>query len=197
MRPPSWRAALSSSAMPIVTVPGCRAASGKPLHQRRAVMLDLLRLLAEQPRDLAQHVDEGRFAVARRVRKIRAAPDRLAVGREKHGQRPAALLAEMMQRRHVDLIDVGPFLAIDFDVDEQLVHHARGGVVLEALVRHHVAPVAGRIADREQDRFVGALGFRQRLRSPGPPVDRIVLVLQQIRARLVREPVLRGRGRAG
>ena len=90
---------------------------------------------------------------ATNLRKVSAAPDRFAVGREEHGQRPAALLAEMMQRRHVDLIDVGPLLAIDFDVDEQLIHHRRGVVVLEALVRHHVAPVAGRIADREQDRL--------------------------------------------
>ena len=53
---------------------------GEPLHQCGAVLLDLLRLVAEQPRDLAQHVDKGRFAVARGVGKISAAPDRLAVG---------------------------------------------------------------------------------------------------------------------
>ena len=84
-----------------------------------------------------------------------------------------------MQRRHIDLIDVGPLLAIDFDVDEQLVHHARGRVVLEALVRHDMAPVAGGIADRQKDRLVAALRFRQRFGSPGPPIDRIVLVLQR------------------
>ena len=168
MMPPSCRAALSSSATPIVAVPALRARRREPRHQRGAILLDLLRLLAEQPRDFAQHVDEGRFAVARCVRKISAAPDRLAVGREKHGQRPAALLAEMMQRGHVDLIDVRPLLAIDFDVDEQLVHHPRGGVVLEAFMRHHVAPVTGRIADREQDRLVGRASLRPALPVPTP-----------------------------
>ena len=68
--------------------------------------------------DLVQHIDKGRFAVTRGLGKVSAAPDRLAGGGEKHGQLPAALLAQMMQRRHVDLIDVGAFLAIDFDVDE-------------------------------------------------------------------------------
>ena len=73
----------------------------------------------------------------------------------------------------------------------------RGGVVLETLVRHDVAPVAGRIADREQDRLVGALGFRQRLRAPGPPVDRIVLMLKEIRAGLLGETIfVRRRKRA-
>ena len=100
------------------------------------------------------------------------------------------MLAEVMQCRHVDLIDVGPLFAIDFDVDEQLVHDARGGVVLKTFMRHHMAPVAGRIADREQDRFVVLFGFGQRFGPPGPPVDRIMLMLQKIRAGLVGETVL-------
>ena len=161
----------------------------EPLHQRRAVLLDLLRLFAEQPRDLAQHIDKSGPAVTRRWRKIRAAPDRLAAGRQKHGQRPAALLAEMMQRRHVDLVDVRPLFAIDLDVDEQLIHDARGGVILEALVRHHMAPMASRIADRQKDWLSRALGFRKRFRAPRPPFHRIVLVLQEVRARFAREPV--------
>ena len=150
---------------------------GEPRHQGLAVLLDLLRLVAEESRDLAQYIDEGGPAEARRLRKIGAAPHRLAGGREEHGERPTALLAQVMHRRHVDLIDVGPLLAVDLDVDEQVVHHARGVVVLEALVRHHVAPVAGGVADRQQDRLVGALGLIERLRAPRPPVDRIVLVL--------------------
>ncbi len=167
---------------------------GKPFHQCRAVLLDLAGLVTEQPRDLAQHVEEGRFAVARSVGKICAAPDRLAGRREKHGQRPAAVLAKVMQRRHVDLIDVRPLLAIDFDIDEQLVHHAGGGVVLKALVRHHMAPMAGRIPDRQQDWLVGLFGRGERFRPPRPPIDRVILVLKEIRARLVGEAILVGCG---
>ena len=163
---------------------------GEPRHQRCAVLLDLLRLFAEHPRHFAQHVDESGPAVARRLRKVGAAPDRLGVVGEKHRQRPAALLAEMMQGGHVDLIDVRALLAVDLDVDEELVHHARGVVVLETLVRHHVAPVAGRVADGEEDRLAALLRLSQRFRSPGPPVDRVVLVLEKIGARLAREAVL-------
>ena len=154
---------------------------GKPRHQRIAVLADAIRLFAEQPRKLAQHIGERRAAVARFLWKVRAAPNRLARGRQEHRERPAALLAEEMQRVHVDLVDVGPLLAIDLDADEQLVHHARRRLVLEALVRHHVAPVAGRVSDREQDRLAKPLGLVERLRPPLAPVDRIVLVLQQIR----------------
>ena len=159
---------------------------GEPCQQRRAVLLDLFRLLAEQPRHLAQNIGESRPPVALLLGKISSAPHRLRLRREKHGQRPAALLAQQMQRVHVDLVDVRPLLAVDLDVDEQLVHHGGCAFVLERLVRHHVAPVAGGVADREQDRPIAALGLGQGLRPPLPPVHRIVLVLQQI-----------GRGRGG
>ncbi len=168
--------------------PGTRL---EPLHQRVAILADLRRLLAKQPRHLAQHIDEGRPAVARGLREIRAAPERLALRSQEHRQRPATLLAQMMQSRHVNLVDVGPLLAVDFDVDEQLVHHVRGCLILEALVRHDVAPVAGRIADRQQDRFAGRLRLRERVGSPRPPGNRVVLVLEQIRAGLASKPVFR------
>ncbi len=162
---------------------------GQPRQQRLAVLLDLFGLLAEQPRHLAQDIHEGRPAVARILREIGAAPHRLALGGEKHGQRPAALLAQQMQRVHVDLVDVRPLLAVDFDIDEQLVHHRRRRLVLEGLVRHHVAPVAGGIADRQQDRLVGVFRLRQRLRPPLPPGNRIVRVLQQIGRGRLRQAV--------
>ena len=107
--------------------------------------------------------NEGR-PVARLGRPIGAAEHRLAVGREKHGERPAALLAERVQRAHVDVVDVRPLLAVDLDVDEQRVHEARRFRVLERLVRHHMAPVAGGVADREQDRTVAPLGLGERAR---------------------------------
>ncbi len=77
------------------------------------------------------------------------------------GQPP--VLAQVMQRRHVDLVDVWPLFAVDLDVDEQVVHHPCGVFVFKTLVRHDMAPMAGGVADREQDRLVAALGFRQRL----------------------------------
>src|SRR5271169_1170581 len=171
-----------------VTGASCRG--GKLLHQSRAVLLDFLRLVAEQPGDLAQHIGEGWFSVTRSFREISAAPDRLAGGGEEHRKRPAAVLAEAMQRGHVDLVDIRPLLAIYFDIDEQLVHHARGVDVLETLMRHGVAPMAGGVADRQQDRPFAALRLDERLRTPGPPVDRIVLVLQQIGAGFLRETIL-------
>ena len=151
-------------------------------------------VFAEHALDLTQEVGERRLPITGGIGKVSAAPERLSVRREEHRQRPAAVLTEVVQSRHVDLVDVGTLFAIHFDVDEQIVHDLRSFRVLETLVRHHMAPMAGRIADREQDRFVGALCFGERLGSPRPPVDRIVFMLKQVGARLVRETVLVGRG---
>jgi hypothetical protein len=46
-----------------------------------------------------------------------------------------------------------------------------------------VAPVARGVPDTEQDRHVALPRFRERIRTPLPPVDRVVLVLLEIRAR--------------
>ena len=80
------------------------------------------------------------------------------------GQPP--LPGQRDDRVHVDRVEVGPLLAIDLDADEALVHQRGGRLVLERLVLHHVAPVAGGVADREQDRHVLA---RARARAPPRP----------------------------
>src|SRR5262249_3963319 len=144
----------------------------------------------------AEDDEKSRLAVARRVQEISPAPDRLAIRGQKHCQRPTAMLAEMMERGHVDLINIGPLLAIDFDIDEQFVHHARRRLVLEALMRHHMTPMTGGITNREQNWFVAAFSLRQRFGSPRPPIDQVILVLQEIGTGLCGETVAGPAGRA-
>src|SRR3984893_13733863 len=72
----------------------CFGAGGELRFQPLAVGLDFFRLLMEDPGDLAQHVDKSRPAVAGGIREISAAPERIARGREKHGERTATLAAE-------------------------------------------------------------------------------------------------------
>jgi hypothetical protein len=99
------------------------------------------------------------------------------VGGEEHRHRPAPASGHRLHGIHVDRVDVGALLTVDLDVDEQRVHLRRDLVVLEALVGHDVAPVAGRVADRQQDRHVALLGGGERLGAPRVPVDRVVAVL--------------------
>ena len=113
-------------------------------------------------------------------RVVRAAEERLALRREEDGHRPAAVPGERDDGVHVERVDVGPFLAVDLDVHEALVHQRRRLVVLEGLVLHHVAPVAGGVADREEHRLVLGPGLREGLLAPRVPVDRVVGVLEEV-----------------
>src|SRR5205814_8198693 len=92
-------------------------------------------------------------------RKIGAAPEGLPLGGEEHGEGPATLLAQQGERRLIDAVEVGPFLAVDLDVDIEFVHQPGDLVVPEALVGHGMAPMTSRVSDREQDGRVLALGF--------------------------------------
>ncbi len=152
-------------------------------------LADLLAFALEGGDHRFHHHPEARHAVAVVGREVGAAVERDALGVEEDGHRPAAAAGHRLHRLHVDRVDVGPLLAVDLDVDEVLVHVGGGLGVLEGLVLHHVAPVAGRVADREQDRPVLLPRTGQRLLAPRVPVDRVVTVLEQVRAGLLGEPV--------
>ena len=155
---------------------------GKGLAKGRDVGRYLCRLLLVELGDAAQDVLEAGLAVAADGRKVGAAPERFAVGRQEHGQRPAATLTEKRQGGLVDGVDVGTLLAIDLDVDEELVHQRRGFGILETFMGHDMTPVTGGVADRKHDRFLGPLGELERARPPRLPVDGVALVLQEVRA---------------
>ena len=120
---------------------------------------------------------------------VGAGEERLLVGREEDGHGPAALAGERLHGGHVDAIDVGSLLAVDLDVDEVLVHEAGDLVRLEGLVSHHVAPVAGAVANGEEDGLVLLAGLREGLVAPGVPVDGVLGVLQEVGAGFARKTV--------
>ena len=139
--------------------------------------------------DPGYQVEHPDAAVAALTGDVGGREKRLFVRGHDDRKRPPAAPGHHLADRHVDLVDVRAFLAIDLDVDEGLVHQRGNLWVLEALVLHHMAPVAGGITDREKDRFVLLGGFVERLRAPRIPVDGVVGVLQQVRALGVSEPV--------
>ena len=170
------------------------AAAPRSAHCRRSVRLadglDHCRpLVAPGARDLVQHVDEPRPPPARRRREVRAAVERLQLGRQPHAHRPAAGAGRRLHERHVDAIHVRALFAIDLDRDEVAIEHVGHLGVLERLVLHDVAPVTGRVADRQEDRLVLAPRPRERLVAPRIPVHRVVRVLQQVGALLGRQAI--------
>ena len=139
--------------------------------------------------DGRQQAREAWQAVPVDRREVGAGIEGFALRRQEDGHRPPALAGHRLHGVHVDRVDVRPLFAIHLDAHEAVVHELRGRRVLEGLALHHVAPVAGRVADREQDRLVLRPSPVQRLGTPLVPVDGVVGVLQEIGAGGLGQPV--------
>ena len=129
--------------------------------------------------------DRGSAPAGSRCRRRRARPS--GVRNTVIGQPPWPGQGD--DRAHVDRVDVRALLPVDLDADEPLVHERCRVRVLERLVLHHVAPVAGGVADREEDRPVLGASALEGLLAPRVPVDGVVRVLEQVGARLPGETV--------
>ena len=147
--------------------------------------------------DLLQDLQKARPPVAAVRREIGPAEERLEVRREKHVQRPAALPARGLDERHVDLVHVRPLLAVHLDADEVRVEERGDLGALEGLALHDVAPMAGRVADAQEDGPVLLARPGEGLLAPRIPVHRVVLVLEQVGRFLPRQPVRVGRRSGG
>ena len=109
--------------------------------------LNILRFFAVRLGDARQDSREAGHTLAIFGREIGPAVEGLAVGCEKRRHGPAAPAGQHLHRVHVDLVEIRALLAIDLDTDEKIVHQGSDLFVLERLVLHHVAPVAGGVAD--------------------------------------------------
>jgi hypothetical protein len=157
---------------------GFRRCVGERLAQFGGLGGYVVAAIFEGFRHALAKVGEPGQAVARFLREIGSAEKGRTVGREEHSQRPAAAATgQHLVGGLVDLVEIGALLPVDLDVDKKAVHHRRHALVLEGLVGHDVAPVAGRITYRQQDRPVLPAGQSERLLVPGLPVHRIVGVL--------------------
>ena len=107
---------------------------------------------------------ERRQPVARRVREVRAAVERAPVGRQEDAHRPAAAAGHRLDRRHVDLVEVGPLLAVDLDRDEVPVQLARRS----PRPRTTRAPSRG-TSGRPRSRSTGRSACPRPAPGPAPP----------------------------
>ena len=173
--------------------PGGRQALPQGRAQLAVLVGDLPALVPEGVADALHQFPKRRQAVAGGLGEVGAAEEGRAVRCEEHGQGPAARAArEHLVGQLVDLVQVGPFLPVHLDADEQAVHEGRHVLVLEGFMGHDMAPVAGGIADGQQDGLVvGARPGKGRL-VPRLPVHGVGGVLQEVGGSLGGEAVGHG-----
>jgi len=111
---------------------------------------------------------------------ISTAIKRFLVGHQENVQRPTSLQPHVLNRIHVDIVNVRPLFPVDFDADKMIVHQICGDFIFETFPLHHMTPMASRIPDGNDDRFVFYFCFSQGFRSPGKPIHGIVRMLKEI-----------------
>ncbi len=79
---------------------------------------------------------------------------RATIRHQKDGHGPTALTRHGLYRLHVDTVDIGPFLAVNLDIDKVLVHQCGNLFVLKRLALHHMTPVTRRITNTQQNGLV-------------------------------------------
>ena len=156
----------------------------------------LAALLRPQLLDPRHKVDQTDPAVPGFPREVRAGEERVPVRRHDDRQGPATVACHHLGHRHVDLVYVGALLTIDLYAHERVVQEPCDVSILERLALHHVAPVAGGVAYGEEDRPVFTSGGLESVLAPRVPVDRIVGVLQEVRA-LLPDQTIGARPRSG
>jgi AcrR family transcriptional regulator len=152
-------------------------------------LADLLAALPPRDDDALKHLPEPGHAAARGGREVGAEVERLALRGEEDGHRPAALAGRRLHRLHVHGVHVRALLAVHLDRDEVLVEVRGRRLVLERLVRHHMAPVAAAVPHAQQHGHTALARRPERVLPPRPPVHRVVRVLKQIGRRRVTKSV--------
>ncbi len=170
----------------------CRAGQVLPhrLRQLLALLFNRALLLPIRLRQRLEHLRKRRHPLPRRRRKVRPAPEGPALpGLQKHAHRPPAAPGHHHRRGHIHVIHIRPLFPIHLDAHKIPTHLRCNRLVLKTLPLHHVAPVARRIPNRQKHRHPAPPRLRKRLIPPPPPLHRIVRMLQQIRTRLINQPI--------
>ena len=71
----------------------------------------------------------------------------LLIGHQKYIQGPSSLESHGLHSIHVNVVQVGPLLAVDFDADKMGIHECRRCGVFKTFLFHHMAPMASGVAD--------------------------------------------------
>ena len=112
--------------------------------------------------------------------KVGGDPNGTPVGEAYGVEGPSALTGHGQRGSHVGVVEVWTLLAVHFDADPALVQAVGHFGVVKNFVRHHVAPMARGVADRDQQPRSLCRGAFEHLGVPLLPVHGLVGVLLQV-----------------
>jgi hypothetical protein len=152
-------------------------------------IFDFLSAFLPSCRELCQETDEPDATTPRVQREIRATVEGTAIRGEKYRHRPPAMPRHPLHGCHIDFINVGAFLPVDFDCDVPIVEQLGDLLIFKGLMLHDMTPVAGCVTNGQENRDIQLLRKGQRFFAPWPPINRVVGMLPQIRRLFVDEAI--------
>src|SRR4051794_36956507 len=99
-------------------------------------------------------------------REKRSAEEKVEVRCQEYVERPTALPGSGLDECHVNLIHIRPFLAVHLDADKVFVQKFSHFLAFKRFAFHDVAPMTGRIADADEDRFIFLPRFGEGFLAP-------------------------------
>lgn len=97
---------------------------------------------------------------------VGASKERLQLWGDKDVQGPATTTSGGLQKVHVHPVNVRTLFSVNLDGDKVGVNQPRDAWVVEGLVGHDVTPMAGAVADGDEQQLVGAARQLYRLWRP-------------------------------
>ena len=172
-----------------------RLGSRGSLENRQKLVRPLLDLLSSGHIGIVgggQDLPKRGHTVPRFRREVGTPIKESAVRGQKCGKGPSAPPDAGLNCPHIDGVDVRPFLPVHLDVHEAVVHDGGGHFVLEGFPLHDMAPVAGRIADGEENGLVLLPSPGQGFLPPWVPIHRVLGVLKEVGAGFLGQSVRHG-----
>ena len=121
-----------------------------PAEQLRHPVAGLQKALAvslPQPRRPLQQLQQPQVAGNAPFRQVGPGKKRLLLRRHQDGEGPAAGAGEGLAGLHIHRVHIGPLLPVHLDADEIPVQRIGHLFIRKGLPGHHMAPVAGGVAD--------------------------------------------------
>src|SRR3989304_4374975 len=122
------------------------------------------------------------------LRDVTSEEKRDLLWRHNHVQGPAAASPHHLANRHVCAVKVRSRLPVPLDRDERFVHELSYFLVVEAFLLHDVTPVTSAVANGDEDGFFLLSCLLERFINPWIPINRVVGVLEKVRALLMYQP---------
>ena len=130
---------------------------------------------------IMQNLRPRRSPISRLWRIISPRKKGSSIGQKETIEGPATITRNNLTSFHIYLIHIGALLSVHLNTDKMMIHNICNILIFKRFTLHHMAPMAGGIANTNQYRFVFSYRPFKGFGFPCIPIDGVVGMLQKVR----------------